>query len=134
MEQKIQFYYSVSFNKYWKKAGLTEADKKDLEKKFRDFAQKENTHLGKRFLGNMIQGTDGAIKYRYSSENSNKGKSGSERVIYLILSGTNYYFIDIYGKNEKDSLSDKEKAVLKNLTTQLKKYEKDLLKHENERN
>lgn len=134
MKKEISFYYSNSFNKAWKKAGLTEVDKKDMEKKFYDFASKQEDHLGKSFLGNMIQGTGGAIKYRFSREDSNKGKSGSERVIYLILSGTSYYFIDVYAKNEKDSLNDKEKSVLKNLAIQLKKHEKDLFTHKKGRN
>lgn len=127
MEKEIRFNYSTSFNKAWEKAGLTPVDKKDMEKKFYDFASNQENHIGKNFLGDMIQGTGGAIKYRFSKEDSNKGKSGSERVIYLILSGTNYYFIDVYAKNEKDSLNDKEKAVLKNLAFQLKKREKDVI-------
>lgn len=32
MKKEISFYYSNSFNKAWKKAGLTEVDKKDMEK------------------------------------------------------------------------------------------------------
>ncbi len=50
----------------------------------------------------------------------NQGKSSSARVIYFLATKEIIYFIMAYAKSEKDTLTDKEKAELKKLTTILK--------------
>ena len=59
--------------------------------------------------GDLIQKTGGLRKVRMAT--GNQGKSGSARVIYLVMA---------YPKSTKDSLTDAEKAALKTLTQQLK--------------
>lgn len=74
--------------------------------------------------GDVIQGTGGLRKIRMAT--GSQGKSGSARVIYYLATEEIIYFVMAYPKSVKDSLSDAEKAVLKNLTKQLKdevKYE-----------
>lgn len=117
----IKFHYPASFMKAWQKLGLTDEDQDYMERLLQEFADNKQSHTGKPFLGDMISGTGGAIKWRFSPESTTKGKSGSERVIYLILTGTDYFFIDVYGKNQKDSLTEKEKAAIKVFSRATKK-------------
>ncbi|EPL6452908.1 type II toxin-antitoxin system RelE/ParE family toxin [Providencia rettgeri] len=68
--------------------------------------------------GDLIQGTGGLRKIRMAV--GNQGKSGSARVIYFLATKEIIYFIMAYPKSEKDTLTAKEKAELKKLTTILK--------------
>lgn len=68
--------------------------------------------------GDLIQGTGGLRKIRMAI--GNQGKSSSLRVIYFLATKEIIYFIMAYAKNEKDTLSDTEKAELKKLTKILK--------------
>ncbi len=49
-----------------------------------------------------------------------KSKSGGSRVIYFLATKEIIYFVMVYSKNEKDSLTDEEKNSLKKLTKLLK--------------
>lgn len=49
-----------------------------------------------------------------------QGKSGSARVIYLLATAETIYLVLAYAKGEKESLTQGEKASLKQLTQQLK--------------
>lgn len=70
-------------------------------------------------LGVVIGGTGGARKVRWSPEG--KGKSGGVRVIYYLNEKeARCYMLIIYGKGERDSLTDAQKSTLK-------KYIKDHL-------
>lgn len=69
--------------------------------------------------GLVIQGTGGLRKIRYAIRN--KGKSGSIRVLYVdLVVHEKVYLITAYTKNQKDNLSDEEKATVKKLIEQLK--------------
>lgn len=72
-------------------------------------------------LGDVMQGCGGARKARVADKKQNRGKSGSFRYIYLYLEriGIVYLFM-IYGKNEKDNLSDAEKKEVARLVKQYK--------------
>lgn len=68
--------------------------------------------------GVVIQGTGGLRKIRYAI--GNKGKSGSIRVLYVdLVVHEKVYLITAYTKNQKDNLSDEEKATVKKLIEQL---------------
>ena len=72
-----------------------------------------------------IAGTGGAIKLRFTSSKSKKGKSGSERAIYCAFDVNGnireYNFILCYTKNSKETLTSKEKKALKDVVKELKK-------------
>ncbi|TVQ85726.1 MAG: addiction module toxin RelE [Micavibrio sp.] len=65
-------------------------------------------------IGDEISGTGGMRKIRIAGKN--KGKSGGYRAI-TFFSGAHIpvFLITIYGKNQKDNLSDAEKNTMKSL-------------------
>lgn len=80
----------------------------------------ENPHLGK-----VIPGCGGIRKIRWAQEAKTHGKRGGIRVIYLYIEQYRHlHLLGIFGKGEKENLSSKEKKILKNLATQLKKTAK----------
>ena len=78
-----------------------------------------DNNYGKRFPGSIIQGTGGAYKYRYSDPDSSQGKSGSYRTIYFVAQANQLWFLEIYKKNQKESLSNQEKSDLREFSRQL---------------
>lgn len=61
--------------------------------------------------GDIIQGAAGARKIRMAAEG--RGKSGGYRVLYYLrLSLDTILFIDLFPKNEKENLTDREKNDL----------------------
>ena len=119
-EKNLTFLYPPAFDKEWKKCGLTQSDKEEMESLLSHFNQQEN-HIGRPYLGDTIQKTGVAIKLRFSPESSNKGKSGSYRIIYFIALEYTYAFLDIYPKNEKDTLTDQDKREIKQFIIEFKK-------------
>ena len=65
-------------------------------------------------VGDEIAGTGGMRKIRIAAKG--KGKSGGYRLI-TFFSGTEMpvFLITIYGKSQKDSVTDKEKNLMKTL-------------------
>lgn len=62
--------------------------------------------------GNLIQGTGGLRKLRWTLDN--KGKRGGIRIIYYWqVSKDHIYFFTLYAKNEMSDLSAREKKALK---------------------
>jgi hypothetical protein len=60
----------------------------------------------------VIPGTGGARKARVSR--GGKGKSGGARIIYYVWLGEDaLYLLDVYAKNEKESLSHAEKNAIR---------------------
>ena len=107
-----EFIELPGFRSKWKELGLTEDDLGSLQ----DHLLKNPT------AGRMIQKTGGLRKVRWAGGDSNKGKSGGVRVVYLDLEGKSWNFlIYVYGKQEKDNLSEDEKKELKELTKKLVK-------------
>jgi Protein of unknown function (DUF1044). len=68
--------------------------------------------------GDLIPQTGGLRKIRMAT--GNQGKSGSVRVVYFLASGETVWLIMAYRKNEKETLSNAEKAELRKLTQWLK--------------
>ncbi|MAD46503.1 MAG: toxin HigB-2 [Oceanospirillaceae bacterium] len=70
-------------------------------------------------LGNVIKGTGGFRKLRWSRPG--KGKSSGVRIIYYnrsAISGKLYLAL-IYAKNEADNITNEQKAMLKQVADQL---------------
>ncbi len=78
---------------------LSEAEKKQLKEEVAQIRE----------LGNLIPGTGGLRKFRWARDN-NKGKRGGARVIYYYMDDeVPLYLMGVYAKNEKETLSAKEK-------------------------
>ena len=68
--------------------------------------------------GDIIAGGGGIRKLRYGVQG--RGKSGGVRVIYYwIKDNHQIYMLVMYPKSVKDTLSDKETALLRNLVKEL---------------
>lgn len=64
-------------------------------------------------VGDLIRGTGGLRKLRWSQQRRGKGKRGGVRVIYYwYASGSLIYMLLAYSKNEQDDLSAAQKRVL----------------------
>jgi hypothetical protein len=69
--------------------------------------------------GDIIQGAAGARKIRMAAEG--RGKSGGYRVLYYLrLSLDTILFIDLFPKNEKENLTDREKKDLAHFIRSMK--------------
>ena len=70
-------------------------------------------------MGKAIVGTGGLRKARLASEHS--GKSGGYRVIYLLVLPDTVYLVLLYKKGKKDSLTQSEKNLLKEVSQSIKR-------------
>lgn len=71
--------------------------------------------------GDVMKGCGGLRKLRMKDVSRGKGRQGVARVIYLhIPEAGRIDFIAIYGKNEQDDLTAKQKKELKALATKAK--------------
>nr|WP_264302289.1 type II toxin-antitoxin system RelE/ParE family toxin [Vibrio alginolyticus] len=68
--------------------------------------------------GDIIKGTGGLRKVRMAV--GNKGKSGSVRVLYVLVHADKIFLVLAYPKSVKDSLTNAEKTKLKQLVQSLK--------------
>ena len=99
-----------SFLGDWKALGLTDTDLRRLQEEL----------LANPQAGNIMQGTGGIRKIRFSYEG--RGKSGSIRVIYIdFKSYEKLYLLTAYPKNVKDNLTKAEQNELKKLVESLGK-------------
>lgn len=72
--------------------------------------------------GDVIKGCGGLRKVRVADPKRKKGKRGGARVIYLHVPEARwFYMLDIYGKDEKDDLSNDEKQLLSDLCDELRR-------------
>lgn len=98
-----------SFTKKWQSLGLTDDDLRTLE----------NILLKNPKAGDVIQGTGGIRKIRIPLEDT--GKRGGGRVLYIDIEIKEcIYLLNVYTKNEKTDLTDKEKKLLSKLVEVLK--------------
>lgn len=105
---KREFIYFKPFEKNWNSLGLTEKDLEELE----------NIINSSPDAGDIIQGTGGLRKLRFSLPN--RGKSGSVRVLYIdYMYYEQVYFLNVYAKNEKENISDKEKQLYKSIIDEI---------------
>jgi len=69
--------------------------------------------------GDVIQGTGGLRKLRWSAKS--KGKRGGIRTIYLYLTKKSHiHFLTVYAKNEISDLTPDEKKILKRMVKEFK--------------
>lgn len=104
-----EFIILPEFDKQWKAMNLTDDDLRRLE----------DLILENPELGDVMQGTGGLRKLRFSF--SDRGKSGSSRVCYInIVRKEKIFLITAYPKNVKDNLSKAERNNIKQLAEILK--------------
>ena len=71
--------------------------------------------------GDVIPGCGGLRKVRLADHQRRQGKRGGTRVIYLYVPEVKWFFmLDVYGKEQKEDLSQAEKKVLSRLARELK--------------
>ena len=98
-----------SFTEKWQSLGLTDEDLRTLE----------NILLKNPKLGDTISGTGGIRKIRIPIDKI--GKRSGCRVIYIDIEVKEcIYLLNVYAKNEKTDLTEKEKKMLKRLVDILK--------------
>jgi len=79
-----------------------------------EYRELQNFLIKQPEAGELIQGTGGLRKLRWSIDN--KGKRGGIRVIYYWqLSKDQIYLFTLYAKNEMSDLSSDEKKALKKM-------------------
>ena len=100
-------------------------ESKLFEKLRENYLDDENYKLLQNYLlenplsGDVIQGTGGLRKLRWSAKG--KGKRGGIRTIYLyIIKKSHIHFLTLYAKNEMSDLTPQEKKVLKSIVEELK--------------
>ncbi|HGT2643464.1 TPA: type II toxin-antitoxin system RelE/ParE family toxin [Legionella pneumophila] len=65
--------------------------------------------------GDLIVGTGGVRKIRWTGD-SHKGKRGGVRVIYYYYDQSiPIFLLTVYGKNQKDNLTNEEKNIVKSI-------------------
>ena len=102
------FIIMPEFERQWNRMGLNDNDLKRLQYELLDNPK----------AGDVMQGTGGLRKIRFSFEN--RGKSGSARVVYVDFAVYEKIFlITAYSKNEKDNLSKTERNAVKKLIENL---------------
>ncbi|MDR2903339.1 MAG: type II toxin-antitoxin system RelE/ParE family toxin [Clostridiales bacterium] len=97
-----EFVYLPLFEKNWCGLGLAPGALVELENQLL-----KDPHIGK-----VIEGTGGLRKMRFALPNT--GKSGGVRVLYVdFVQSEKLFFVNVYAKAKQKSLSDEEKALLK---------------------
>ena len=98
-----------AFTEKWQALGLNDEDLRILE----------NILLKNPKAGDTISGTGGLRKIRIPMEDTGKRSGG--RVIYIDIEIREcIYLLNVYAKNEKTDLTQKEKKLLKRLVQLLK--------------
>lgn len=111
----FQFVCIEPFHRLWTKHGLTEDDLFRLE----------NEILATPRKGDEIPGSGGFRKIRLSREGSNRGKSGSYRVLYLYIPAyATVCLVGVFGKNEKANISNADTNGLARIAVGLKAWAK----------
>ena len=100
---------------------LTDNFKNEAKKLIKKYAslRTEIIELGKELAENPTSGTplgNDVYKIRLAIASKNKGKSGGARIISFVkIIDETVYFLSIYNKGNKDSISDKEiEELIKN--------------------
>ncbi|MBU1667583.1 type II toxin-antitoxin system RelE/ParE family toxin [bacterium] len=91
------------------------------EKYFDDESYKsfQNFLLEQPLAGDVIQGTGGLRKIRWTA--NGKGKRSGTCTIYLYLvEKSHIHFLTVYAKNEMSDLTPNEKKILKSIVEEIK--------------
>jgi hypothetical protein len=99
-----EFIIAQIFDKRWAEMGLSDEMLRQLQ----------NHILQNPGIGDIIKGTGGLVKLRWSLPNT--GKSSGIRALYIdFIQQETVILVNCYGKSAKDSLTDAEKAMYKEL-------------------
>jgi hypothetical protein len=80
------------------------------------FRAMQNALMDDPSAGDVIQGTGGLRKLRWTDKRRGKGKRGGLRVIYFYwVRGLEFWLFTLYDKNELSDLSKKDRATLEGL-------------------
>lgn len=83
------------------------------------YRQLQNFLVEKPLSADVIQGTGGLRKLRWSA--NGKGKRGGIRTIYLFITEKSHiHLLTLYAKNEVIDLTNQEKKILKSIVEELK--------------
>jgi hypothetical protein len=86
------------------------------DESFREF---QKTLMENPEAGDVIEGTSGLRKVRFSDKKRGKGKRGGLRVIYYWWqSGKHFWLFTIYNKDEMDDLTTAQRKTLRELLKQ----------------
>ena len=106
---KRTFIETPVFTRRWSELGLKDDDLSGLQ----EFILKNPD------AGDIIQGTGGLTKLRFALPDT--GKSGGVRVLFIdFIRQEKVILINCYSKSDKDSITDKEKAMYKTLIKSIK--------------
>ena len=84
-----------------------------------EYAELQGVLIVQPDAGDVIQGTGGLRKLRWSQKRRGKGKRGGVRVIYYwYVSGTLIYMLLAYSKDDQDDLTTAEKRLLARLVAE----------------
>ena len=109
----LTFVQIASFVSKWKRLGLTDDDLSALEQSI----------MHNPDSGDVMRGSGGARKIRFAPPSWNTGKSGATRVCYVTVADAECcYFLAIYPKNEKPSLSLADRNALRATVDAIKYY------------
>jgi len=96
------------FDNNWGKMNLSDNDLRELQ----------NYLMENPGMGDIIQGTGGLIKLRWNLPDT--GKRSGVRLLYIdFVHRETTILVNCYTKSEKDSISDKEKAMYKILVKEI---------------
>jgi hypothetical protein len=105
-----EFIIAKIFDKRWDEMDLTDEDLRLLQ----------NHIMLNPDTGDIIKGTGGLTKLRWVLPNT--GKSGGIRVLFVdFVRQETVILVNCYSKSEKDNLTDKEKAMYKELIKEIGK-------------
>ena len=85
----------------------------------KSYHQLQNFLLEQPLAGDVIQGTGGLRKLRWSA--NGKGKRGGIRTIYLFITEKSHiHLLTLYAKNEVTDLTPQEKKILKAIVEEIR--------------
>ena len=85
----------------------------------------QNDLLANPNRGDIVQGTGGVRKARVADPQSDRGKRGSYRYLYLYLEHRGrIYLLYFYGKNEQSDLSPEQRKIVARLAQMIKEESK----------
>ena len=84
-----------------------------------EYAELQGVLIVQPEAGDVIPGSGGLGKLRWSQKRRGKGKHGGVRVIYYwYVSGSLIYMLIVYSKDQQDDLSTSEKRLLTRLVAE----------------
>jgi len=109
-----EFVSTKIFDKRWEEMGLTDNDLRKLE----DYIMQNP------FVGDIMEGTGGAVKLRFPLPDL--GKRSGARIIFIdLIKSEKVYLITCYPKSRQDNLTDREKAAIKEAVKSIIKNESE---------